>query len=206
MTIGSADLQNLRSLVADDPVRAVQALPGVAGADDFRSDFTIRASDFRHIGVTLDGVPSPLLVHTVRNLADTGSLAMINSDILESVSLLAGTYPQRHGNRTGAQVDFRTREGSRSRAQLRAAISAINASIVAEGPLGTNRRGSWLVSARKRYIDWLLREIDPDVTGTFRFIDAQAKAVYDIRPRHTLQVNIVAGRFHAERSAKARSG
>jgi hypothetical protein len=50
------------------------------------------------------------------------------------------------------------------------------------------------VSARKSYIDWLLREIDPEVTGTFGFIDAQAKAVYDIRPRHTLQVHVVAGR------------
>ena len=124
MVIGSAELQNLRSLLADDPMRAVQTLPGVGGSDDFRSDFSVRGSDFRHVGVTLDGVPSPLLVHTVHNANDTGSLAMINSDILDNVSLLAGSYPQRFGNRTGAQVDFRTREGSRARTAGAASRSA----------------------------------------------------------------------------------
>jgi Carboxypeptidase regulatory-like domain/TonB-dependent Receptor Plug Domain len=194
MVIGSAELQNLRSLLADDPMRAVQTLPGVGGSDDFRSDFSVRGSDFRHVGVTLDGVPSPLLVHTVHNANDTGSLAMINSDILENVSLALGSYPQRFGNRTGAQVDFRTREGSRARTAVRAAVSAINASIVAEGPIGKAQRGSWLVSGRKSYIDWLIRRIDPETTGTFGFVDAQGKAVYDLTPRHTLQVNVVAGR------------
>jgi hypothetical protein len=127
MTIGNAELQNLRGLLADDPLRAVQTLPGVGGSDEFRSDFSVRASDYAHIGVTLDGVPSALLVHTVQHADDTGSLAMINSDILDGVSLLAGSYPQRYGNRTGAQVDFRTRDGSREKLQLRVAVSAINA-------------------------------------------------------------------------------
>ncbi len=194
ITIGSAELQDLRNLLADDPMRAVQALPGVGGTDDFRSDFSVRASDFRHIGVTLDGVPSSLLVHTVRGTDDTGSLAMINSDILESVALLAGSYPQRYGNRTGAQVDFRTRDGSRDRLQARLAVSAINASLVAEGPIGRARRGSWLVSLRKSYLDWLVREIDPSTTGTFGFVDGHGRAVYDLAPRHTLQLNLVAGR------------
>jgi hypothetical protein len=110
------------------------------------------------------------------------------------VSLLAGSYPQRYGNRTGAQVEFRTRDGSRDRTQLRVALSAVTASMVAEGPLGRARRGSWLVSARKSYLDWLVREIDPDITGTFGFVDAQARLVYDLGPRHTLQAGFVAGR------------
>jgi hypothetical protein len=192
--IGSAELQNLRGLLADDPMRAVQTLPGVAGSDDFRSDFSVRASDFRHIGVTLDGVPSTLLVHTVRNVQDGGSLAMINSDILDSVSLLAGSYPQRFGDRTGAHVDFRTREGTRDRTHVRLAVSAINASIVTEGPVGATPRGSWLFSLRKSYIDWLIRRIDPEVRGTFGFVDGQGKLVVDLARAHTLTANFVAGR------------
>jgi hypothetical protein len=194
VTIGSAELQNLRSTLADDPIRAVQTLPGVGGSDDYRSELSVRGSDFRHLGVTLDGVPSPLLVHTVRNASDNGSLAMINSDILDGVSLLAGSYPQRFGNRTGAEVDFRTREGSREKRLMRVSVSAINASMVAEGPLGRAKRGSWLVSARKSYIDWLIRRIDPETTGSFGFVDAQGKAVYDLTPRHTVSINVVAGR------------
>ena len=175
-------------------MRAVQTLAGVGGSDDYRSDFSIRAAPFDHLSVTLDGIPSSLLVHTVHRARDTGSLAMLNSDILEGASVLFGSYPQRYGNRTGSQVDFRMREGSRARQQYRVAVSAIAASAVAEGPLGRARRGSWLVTGRKSYIDWLIHRIDPETTGTFGFVDAQAKAVYDLSPRHTVTGTLVAGR------------
>src|SRR5262249_43219677 len=35
--LGSAALQDLRGVLADDPMRAVQALPGVATGDDFQA-------------------------------------------------------------------------------------------------------------------------------------------------------------------------
>lgn len=197
-TLGSADLQNLKSTLADDPMRAVQSLPGVASSDDFKSEFSIRGSDFRHVNVTLDGVPSPLLLHTVHGVTDSGSLAMINSDILDSVTLLGGSYPQRYGDRTGGSVEFRTREGSRDRPHVRLTASAINVSGVAEGPVGRARKGSWLVSARKSYLDWLVRRIDPNVTGTFAFVDAHAKVGYDVTPSQSFHANVVMGRsaFH----------
>jgi hypothetical protein len=194
ITIGSADIEELRSTLTEDPMRAVQTLAGVGGSDDFRSDFSIRAAPFDHLSVTLDGIPSSLLVHTVHRARDTGSLAMLNSDILEGATVLFGSYPQRYGDRTGSQVDFRLREGSRARQQYRVAVSAIAASGVAEGPIGGARRGSWLVTGRKSYIDWLIHRIDPETTGTFGFIDTQAKAVYDLTPRHTVTGTLVAGR------------
>jgi hypothetical protein len=54
------------------------------------------------------------------------------------------------GNRVGAEVDFRMRDGSRERAQSLLSVSAIDASGVVEGPLGGPKRGSWLFSARRR--------------------------------------------------------
>ncbi len=92
ITIGSADIEELRSTLTEDPMRAVQTLAGVGGSDDYRSDFSIRAAPFDHLSVTLDGIPSSLLVHTVRQARDTGSLAMLNSDILEGASVLFGSY------------------------------------------------------------------------------------------------------------------
>src|SRR5688500_17315726 len=62
--LGSAGLQDLRGVVTDDPLRAVQALPGVATGDDLRSDFSVRGSAFRHTGVVIDGTPTTLLLHT----------------------------------------------------------------------------------------------------------------------------------------------
>ena len=113
--LGSAELQNLRGLVLDDPVRAMHILPGVAATDDLYSEFSVRGSDFGRIGLAVDGVPSRFLSHSVQGVEDGGSIGMINSDVLESVSLQNGSYPQRFGNRTGAQIEMTLREGSRDR-------------------------------------------------------------------------------------------
>jgi hypothetical protein len=66
----------------DDPMRAMQALPGVATGDDFQSQFSVRGSAFREVGIVIDGTATPLLLHTIRNTNDTGSIAMINTDML----------------------------------------------------------------------------------------------------------------------------
>jgi hypothetical protein len=55
---------------------------------------------------------------------------MINSDILDHAALLAGSYPQRFGDRRGARLDFVMRDGSRDRTTVRGAVSGTNASMV----------------------------------------------------------------------------
>lgn len=193
--LGSADIQNLRGVLADDPLRAVQVLPGVATGDDLRSEFSVRGSDFSRMNFTVEGFSTPFLLHTVRAIEDranSGSVAMINSDILEDVTLLNGGYPQRYGNRTGAEVQFRLREGSRERQQFRAAVSGTNASAVLEGPFGSAKRGSWLVSARKSYLDLIVRRLAQEGL-TFAFSDVQTKLVYDVTPAQKAELIVLAG-------------
>ncbi|MBM3773416.1 MAG: TonB-dependent receptor [Acidimicrobiia bacterium] len=196
-TLGLAELQDLRGVLADDAFRAAQTLPGVATGDDFRSEFSVRGGSFRSLGVSIDGLFSPLLLHTVRAVNDTGSVAMINSDLLERVTLENGAYAQTFGQRTGAHLDFAVREGSRDRTLTRGAVSGTSAAFLAEGPIGRSRRGSWIASVRKSYLDWLIDRIEPDAPGRFGFADAQAKAVFDLTPRHQVQALLIAGRSHA---------
>ena len=192
--LGARDLLALRGVIADDPFRAVHVMPSVATSDDFQAQFAVRGQGPAHIGIGLDGIDSPLLVHTVRGLDDTGSLALINSDILESATLLSGAYPQRLGAHTGARIDFATREPVRSRLTARVLFSATAATTVWEGPLASGARGAWLIAARRSYIDWLLRKIDPEIEGTFGFSDLQAKLVLNPSPRHTIQASAIGGR------------
>jgi len=193
--LGSAEMQNLRGVLADDPLRAVQVLPGVATGDDFRSEFTVRGSDFRHITFTIDGFDTPYLLHTVRGLENktpTGSVAMIDSDVLQDVALLNGGYPERYGGHTGAEVDFRLRDGSRDRPIFRVSVSFANASASGEGPIGHDHRGSWLVSARQSYIDHLVHHITSRAVS-FGFTDGQARASYTFSPRQRVDFTMVAG-------------
>jgi hypothetical protein len=198
--LGSAELLNLRGVLADDPLRAVQVLPGVATGDDLRSEFTVRGSDFRHLTFTVDGFATPYLLHTVRGVEDrgpTGSVAMINSDVLEDVTLLNGSYPERYAAHTGAEVDFRLREGSRDRRIFHVAVSGTNASAVAEGPIGKQQRGSWLISGRQSYLDLIVHRLT-DRSVSFGFADAQAKIAYDLSPRQRLDFTALAGQSRFE--------
>ena len=193
MELGSAGLQDLRGVAADDPMRAVQALPGVATGDDFQASFSVRGSAFRQVGVVMDGTPTTLLLHAIHGVDDGGSVAMINTDILSRAALFAGPHPRQHADWLGATLDFDVREGSRDRLSARAAVSGTSASGVFEGPIGSTKRGSWLVSIRKSYLDWLVRQVEPDVSSAIGFSDAQGKLVFDLTPAQQLQFLVVAG-------------
>jgi hypothetical protein len=95
-------------------------------------------------------------------------------------------------------LSFEMREGSRDRTAVRVAVSGTSASVVAEGPLGRAKKGSWLVSIRKSYIDWLITKIQPDINGTIGFSDAQGKFAYDLTTHQHLEVSFVAGDAHYE--------
>lgn len=191
--LGSAGLAELRGVAADDPMRAVQALPGVATGDDFQAEFSVRGSAFRHVGIVIDGTPTQLLLHAIRGTSESGSVSMINSDVLSHVSLFGGPHARQDGDWLGATLQFEIREGSRDRFGARAAVSGTSASGVFEGPVGGNRRGSWLVSVRRSYLDWLVRKLEPGIDSTIGFTDAQAKIVLDLTSRQQLQFLAIAG-------------
>ena len=190
--LGSRDLQALRGVLADDPMRAVQTLPGVMTGDDFRAEFAVRGHGPDHLGLSVDGIDSRLLFHTVRGISDTASIGLINSDILESVAVTSGARPQRMHGSLGAAVDFVTRDGASDRLRVRGLLSATAASTVWEGPAGP--RATWLVAARQSYLDWVIRRIDPGTSGTFGFTDAQAKVHWTPSPKHSFRALVLGGR------------
>jgi hypothetical protein len=110
-------------------------LPGVATGDDFKSQFSVRGAGVKQMNFIFEGISTPFLLHTIQQSYNSGSVAMVNGDVLDEVSLSNGSYPQRYGNRIGAELDFRMREGSRERVQSHLSVSAIDASAVVEGPV-----------------------------------------------------------------------
>jgi hypothetical protein len=178
-------------------LRAIQALASVTATDDFYSEFAVRGNPFRYVGLVVDGVPTRYLMHSVNGITDGGSIAMINSETLGSVSLLPGSYPQRTGRQLGAQVELATRDARRDRFHGRAGLSGTSASFLGEGPIGQGK-GSWLASVRRSYLDYLIKRIDPDAGFGFGFVDAQAKVAYDINSQHQVSMTALVGRAKFE--------
>jgi hypothetical protein len=187
------ELENLRGVMLDDPLRAIQAMPSATATDDFYSEFAVRGNSWRHVGLAIDGMPTKYLMHTVHGVVDGGSIAMINSETLGSVALHPGSYAQRTGRQLGAQVDLTTRDGNREKFRGRAGLSGTSATLMADGPLADGR-GSWLVSARRSYLDYLITRIDPEASFAFGFYDGQAKVVYDLSAAHQVSFTSLLGR------------
>jgi CarboxypepD_reg-like domain len=187
------DLQALRGVMLDDPLRAVQALPSATSTDDFYSEFSVRGTSFRHLGLAIDGIPAPYLIHSIHEVTDGGSIAMVNSEALTAASLRPGSYPQRLGRRLGAQVDLTTRDGNRDGFHGRVGLSGTSANAIGDGPFA-NGRGAWVASVRRSYLDFLLDRIDPEGSFGFGFSDALGKVTFDVNPRHQLQMLAVVGR------------
>ena len=104
--------------------------------------------------LSIDGIDSPLLFHTVRGVEDGGSLALINSDVLESASIVVGARPQRLRCAPGiGGGPGHARRSGRSPSRPRDVEHDGGDDGVA-GPMRNAPRGLWIVAARQSYLDW----------------------------------------------------
>ncbi len=194
VSLAGNELRNLASVLTDDPLRAVQGLPGVAAGDDFQSQFALRGAPFQRVGLYLDGVLLRSPFHTVQGDINNPSVTVLNGEMLESVNLLPGAPPSSYYDRTAGAVDLRSREGDRESFGFRVTASMSNLAGTFEGPLGKRGRGSWLLSARKSYLQYILRAVSDDDELAFGFSDVQSRLSYDLSPKHTVSLGLVDGR------------
>ena len=180
------------------PLRIVQTLPGVAGGDDFRSEYSVRGSPYHHAGVVVDGVMAPWLQHAALGRGDTGTMSMLPSDVVQDATLYVGAYPRRDGGQLGPQLNLVLREGSRLARRFRVGVSGTSATVIGEGPLGSSARGSWLVGLRRSNVEWPVGRDDHHMT-VFGFGDVQSKFVYDVRSGQEISLSLVAGVSSIER-------
>ena len=207
LVLAGNDAKNLASVLADDPLRAVQGLPGVSSNDDFEARFSLRGADYERIGVYLDGILLHMPFHTIEGAGATGTVTSFNGDMVESLELHGGAWPARFQDRTGGVLDVRTRDGSRTQTSIRASICASNVGFMAEGPLGSGRRGSWVAGVRKGFVQYLLQRMNTDPSMAFDMTDVQGRLAYELTPHNSVSLNVLESYSYLDRShAKDRLG
>src|SRR5262245_14686944 len=202
-TLNEAELKNLTSVLSDDPLRSVQALPGVTSGDDLTAEFSARGAGFRSIGFNMDGVLLVSPLHAVSDINDGGSLSIFNGDVIESVTLLSSAFPANYGDRTASELIIQSRDGNRQRFANSGLASASGLGWTSEGPFGKSRKASWILSARKSYLDYLIDKLTDDPSSTqfvFGFYDAFAKILLEPNDHHQVRVGGNFGNSRADRS------
>ena len=173
----------------EDIGRVIQTLPGVSFVNDGRNDLIVRGGAPSENLFYIDNSTVPNINHFGSQGATGGPVSIINLDFIRDVSFLTGGFSAKYGDKLSSVLDIKLREGSRENFLGDINLSATGFGAVFEGPIGNEKKGSWLFSARRSYLDFIFK------ASGFGFIpeysSAQLKAVYDFGLENSLTVNAI---------------
>ena len=192
------ELQSMTSLGGEaDVVRLANILPGVASGADGFGGLNVRGGSADQNLVLFDGVPVYNAGHAL------GIFSIFNSNVIKSATLIKGGFPARYGGRLSSVLDVRTREGNTKKMEGAVSISAIAMKASLEGPIG-NTGGSYLISARRTFVDRWIKSItsytyrtngDNDVGfSNYYFYDLNGKLNFKLGDKHKLLISGYNGR------------
>ncbi len=172
-----------------DVGRMLQALPGVGARDDQRNDIVARGGSPTENLTLVDGIEVPNLSHFGGQGASGGPITMLNPEAISDVQFLAGGFPASYENRLSSVLEVGLREGNREKLEAEFDLGIAGAGLLAEGPLG--KRGSWLITARRSYLDLIAGAYG--LESVPEYANYEAKLVYDLSPRNRLSLVSIGG-------------
>lgn len=138
-----------------DPVRVLTSYPGIVSTSDQNNTIIVRGNSPTGLLWRINGldVVNPNHLANAGTFSDKpatygGGVNIISAQVLDRTDFYSGALPPRYGNALAGVVDMSLRSGNTDKAQYTAQASLIGLDMAAEGPLGKNRRGSFLVNYR----------------------------------------------------------
>ena len=170
----------------NDIIRSIQLLPGVKSESDASSSFQVRGGTSAQNQVLFDNAP----VYNVGHMA--GLFSAFNDDALASATLYKGLLPAQYGGASSAVLDITGRTGSKSEWHGGATIGLLSAKGTIEGPIIKDKL-SFLVTARRTYMDMFLKLSNDFKDNTLYFYDVNAKLDWTLNDRNQLFLTFFTG-------------
>jgi outer membrane receptor for ferrienterochelin and colicin len=178
-----------------DVFKVLQLLPGVQSGTEGSSGLYVRGGGADQNLILLDGVP----VYNASHLF--GFFSVFNADAINHVALIKGGFPARYGGRLSSIIDISMKEGNNKKNKVSGSVGLISSKITLEGPI-KNDKTSFIVSARRTYIDLLARPLlkvatKSDETVGYYFYDLNAKLNHQINKNNRLFLSAYSGQDKA---------
>ncbi len=188
----TVDLEEIRSDPGGvyDIQKMMQSLPAVVSGADQENEIIVRGGAPGENLFVMDEIEIPNPNHFGFQGSGGGPINMVNTEFVDQVELIAGAFPAQYGGKASSVMNIQLREGSREKFNLDMEMSMAGFGFTTEGPLA-NKRGSYLASIRKSYLDLVIKDIG--VSAVPEYWNAQAKVVYDLNTRHKLIFNLLYG-------------
>lgn len=183
-----ATLAKMPSLFGEkDIIKGIQLLPGVKSENEASGGYQVRGGKAAQNLILLDGA-------TVYNAGHLmGLFSTFNDDALMGASLYKGLVPAQLGGGTSSVFDISTRSGDLHDYHFGGSIGLLSAKVVAEGPIKQDC-SSFLVTARRSYLDLFLKASDKYRDNTLHFYDANLRLNFRLSQQDVLSLSFFRGR------------
>ncbi len=177
-----------------DPLKAIEALPGVVLGDDDGGEPAVRGSSPEDNYYQTDNLPVGYLFHIMGD-------STYNPDTIEEFSLKAGAWDSEYSNAIGAVLDTDLRDPYQDDITTILDLSFLRAGILVEGAVTEN--SAFYFSWREGLLDWYLDSIDePDediaITQVPKYNDYQFKYHYRLSDTSNLKFIALGARDSVE--------
>ena len=143
--------------LGDEPIRALERLPGTGG-DGLSTKTHVRGGTDSEQLILLDG----LRLYEPFHLKDFLSFSsIIDQRAIAGIDFYSAGYPARYGDRMSGVIDIAFREAPEETV-TELGLSLFNTSALSAGRFGEQRRGDWLVAARRGNLDLVARALRPE--------------------------------------------
>jgi Carboxypeptidase regulatory-like domain/TonB-dependent Receptor Plug Domain len=151
----------------NDALKSLQSLPGTARVPFGLGGLVLRGFSPRDSNVFLDGIEVPVLFHF------GGLASFFPSTMIDSLELVSSGYGVRYGRGQGGLVDIRSRNARTDRWAMATELSFLDASVMAEGPVGG---GGVTIGLRRSFVDAVLAAVPiSDLSLAPRYLDSQVR-------------------------------
>jgi hypothetical protein len=185
-------IKNIPAFLGEiDILKAIQLLPGVRNAGEGNAGFYVRGGGPDQNLIILDDA----VVYNTGHLF--GFFSIFNSDAIKNISFIKGDMPAQYGGRISSVLDVSMKDGNSNKFQTEGGIGLIASRLSIQGPLKKDK-ASFIVSARRTYIDVLLKPFISKSSGyygtAYYFYDLNAKMNYRFSEKDRLYLSGYFGR------------
>lgn len=185
-TVNINQVKKLPALFGEvDIVKNIQRLPGVVTAGEGTSTYFVRGGSADQNLILIDEAP----VYDPSHLF--GLFSVFNADVIKEAELYKGGIPARFGGRLSSILEVRTKDGNNRELDVTGGIGTLASRVAIEGPI-VREKSSFIVSARRSYVDLFLRAANED--NLVYFYDVNAKVNWKSNNANRFFVAFYAGR------------
>jgi len=158
--------------------RILQALPGVASSGETSQDIFVRGGSPTEVNFYIDNIAIPSIKHfQEQNGASNGPIGLVNTELVREIEFSTGGFGAQYGYVMSGVGEISYRQANRERILGNVDMTMAGFGATFEIP-DFDKKGSWLVSGRRSYLDVIADAINAG--GAPSYSDIQVKYHRDL--------------------------